>query len=50
LVVEFSLNFLPVTPRTVTTPVDESVVDGVEYQRRIVGVSIVRAGESMETA
>uniref|UniRef100_A0A6T6CZ94 uracil phosphoribosyltransferase n=1 Tax=Compsopogon caeruleus TaxID=31354 RepID=A0A6T6CZ94_9RHOD len=45
-----SPKFLPVTPLRVVTPVDEAAFEGVTYQRRIVGVSIIRAGEAMETA
>uniref|UniRef100_A0A7S1EPV7 uracil phosphoribosyltransferase n=1 Tax=Timspurckia oligopyrenoides TaxID=708627 RepID=A0A7S1EPV7_9RHOD len=50
LVVEFALNFLPVVPCSVTTPVDSAVYDGVAFQKNICGVSVIRAGESMETA
>lgn len=48
--VEFALNFLPVQPHHVITPVDDEPLDGVKFAGRIVGVSIVRAGEAMETA
>jgi uracil phosphoribosyltransferase len=44
LLVEEGLNHLPVVPRTVTTPVGKEY-DGVAFQGRICGVSIMRAGE-----
>ncbi|CAN8069522.1 unnamed protein product [Agarophyton chilense] len=50
MMVEFALNFLPVQPHHVTTPVDAEPLSGVKFAGRIVGVSIVRAGEAMETA
>eukprot|EP00168_Porphyra_purpurea_P005019 TRINITY_DN1605_c0_g1_i1.p1 TRINITY_DN1605_c0_g1~~TRINITY_DN1605_c0_g1_i1.p1 ORF type:complete len:198 (+),score=73.40 TRINITY_DN1605_c0_g1_i1:313-906(+) len=50
LVVEFALNFLPVSPVTVTTPVDGAVHEGVAFSGKILGVSVVRAGEAMEPA
>lgn len=48
--VEFALNFLPVDEHRVITPVDEQSYDGVKFAGRIVGVSVIRAGEAMETA
>lgn len=48
LIIEFALNFLPVKSITVTSPVDNEEVDGVAFAGSIVGVSIIRAGESME--
>lgn len=50
IMVEFALNFLPVEKRTVTTPVDGETYNGVTFAGRIVGVSIIRAGEAMETS
>jgi len=47
LLVEEGLNHLPVEEQTVTTPVGQSYV-GVKFQGKICGVSIMRAGESME--
>ncbi|KAK1923482.1 putative uracil phosphoribosyltransferase 1 [Papiliotrema laurentii] len=47
LLVEEGLNHLPVVPRTVRTPVGIDY-DGVAFQGRICGVSIMRAGEAME--
>ncbi|EEB09173.2 uracil phosphoribosyltransferase [Schizosaccharomyces japonicus yFS275] len=47
LIVEEGLNYLPVSPKTVTTAQNASF-DGVEFDGRICGVSIMRAGESME--
>jgi uncharacterized protein YuzE len=32
------------------TPVDDAVLDGVEFAGKIVGVSIIRAGEALEAA
>jgi len=48
--VEYALNFLPVTPTKIQTPVDDAEYSGVAFGNRIVGVSIVRGGEAMETA
>lgn len=45
-----ALNFLPVSPVTVTTPVDGAVHEGVAFSGKILGVSVVRAGEAMEPA
>ncbi len=50
LIVEFALNFLPVDPVTVTSPVDGEKVSGVKFAGSIVGVSVIRAGEAMEIA
>jgi uracil phosphoribosyltransferase len=50
LIVEYSLNFLPVSPRTVTTPVDGALLHGSSFAGKIVGVSVIRAGEAMENA
>ncbi|SCU95973.1 LANO_0E12046g1_1 [Lachancea nothofagi CBS 11611] len=47
LLVEEGLNHLPVTPRTVETSTNQKF-DGVSFMGKICGVSIVRAGESME--
>lgn len=50
LITEFALNYLPIQPRQVVTAVDDEVLEGVEFCRRIVGVSIIRAGEALEAA
>ncbi|KAF2238572.1 PRTase-like protein [Viridothelium virens] len=47
LLVEEGLNHLPVVQQTVTTPVGRSY-SGVNFQGKICGVSIMRAGEAME--
>ena len=47
LLVEKGLDMLPVTPKTVITPTGAEY-QGVEFQGHICGVSIIRAGESME--
>ncbi|KAJ9623617.1 Uracil phosphoribosyltransferase, synthesizes UMP from uracil [Taxawa tesnikishii (nom. ined.)] len=47
LLVEEGLNHLPVLPETVTTPVGRQY-DGVKFEGKICGVSIMRAGEAME--
>ncbi|ODQ79875.1 hypothetical protein BABINDRAFT_180377 [Babjeviella inositovora NRRL Y-12698] len=47
LLVEEGLNHLPVEPKTITTPTGLPY-DGLDFQGKICGVSIVRAGESME--
>jgi uracil phosphoribosyltransferase len=47
LLVEEGLNHLPVVAQTVTTPVGNDY-SGVKFQGKICGVSIMRAGESME--
>lgn len=50
IMVEFALNFLPIDHTTVTTPVDDEPYEGVKFAGKIVGVSVIRAGEAMETA
>lgn len=47
LLVEEGLNHLPVISRNITTPVGRPY-SGVKFQGKICGVSIMRAGESME--
>jgi uracil phosphoribosyltransferase len=47
LLVEEGLNHLPTISRTVTTPVGRDYV-GLQFQGKICGVSIMRAGESFE--
>ncbi|KAK3359263.1 uracil phosphoribosyltransferase-domain-containing protein [Lasiosphaeria hispida] len=47
LLVEEGLNHLPTTEHTVTTPVGRPY-DGLSFQGKICGVSIMRAGEAME--
>jgi len=47
LLVEEGLNHLPVVAHTVMTPVGKPY-PGVKFQGKICGVSIMRAGESME--
>ncbi|KDQ65144.1 hypothetical protein JAAARDRAFT_28795 [Jaapia argillacea MUCL 33604] len=47
LLVEEGLNHLPVVPKTVETPTG-STYDGVGFEGKICGVSILRAGEAME--
>lgn len=49
LLVEEALNHLPVLPHSVTTPVGHTYA-GVEFEGKICGVSIMRAGEAMEQA
>lgn len=49
-VVEYALDFLPVRTHVVETPVDGAEYIGVAFQNKIVGVSIIRGGEAMETA
>jgi uracil phosphoribosyltransferase len=48
LLIEEGLSFLPFNERTVITPTGAQY-KGVEFATKICGVSIVRAGESMET-
>nr|WP_244210086.1 uracil phosphoribosyltransferase [Streptomyces nanshensis] len=48
LLLETGLDLLPFEKREVTTPVGETY-HGLEFPRRVCGVSVVRAGESMET-
>lgn len=50
IMVEFALNFLPIDVAHVTTPVDDEPYTGVKFAGKIVGVSVIRAGEAMETA
>lgn len=47
ILVEEGLNHLPVIEKTITTPTGAEF-KGVEFQGKICGVSIMRAGESME--
>lgn len=47
LLVEEGLNHLPVESQEITTPVGRTY-SGVKFQGKICGVSIMRAGESME--
>ncbi|KAI9317631.1 PRTase-like protein [Dichotomocladium elegans] len=47
LLVEEGLNHLPVVPKTVQTPTGIDY-QGLDFEGRICGVSIMRAGESME--
>ncbi|KAF2756037.1 PRTase-like protein [Pseudovirgaria hyperparasitica] len=47
LLVEEGLNHLPVIEHTITTPVGRTY-SGVKFEGKICGVSIMRAGESME--
>ncbi|ESZ99451.1 cytosine deaminase-uracil phosphoribosyltransferase fusion protein [Sclerotinia borealis F-4128] len=47
LLVEEGLNHLPVVEHTITTPVGRTYA-GVQFQGKICGVSIMRAGEAME--
>mmetsp|Transcript_23499 Transcript_23499/g.65953 ORF Transcript_23499/g.65953 Transcript_23499/m.65953 type:complete len:235 (-) Transcript_23499:236-940(-) len=48
LLIEEGLNYLPFKTVTVTTPTG-ATYEGVQWASKICGVSIVRAGESMET-
>ncbi|KAH9853314.1 PRTase-like protein [Lenzites betulinus] len=47
LLVEEGLNHLPVVPKTVQTPTG-ATYEGVGFEGKICGVSILRAGEAME--
>ncbi|KAL5508622.1 FUR1 [Sanghuangporus vaninii] len=47
LLVEEGLNHLPVVPKTIETPTG-ATYDGVGFEGKICGVSILRAGEAME--
>ncbi|XP_017973284.1 PREDICTED: uridine kinase-like protein 1, chloroplastic isoform X1 [Theobroma cacao] len=49
LVVEHGLGYLPFTEKQVITPTG-SVYAGVDFCKKLCGVSIVRSGESMENA
>ena len=48
-VVEAGLGHLPFRERTVVTPTGQQYV-GVDFAKRLCGVSIIRSGESMENA
>ena len=47
--VEAGLGYLPFTERTVTTPTGHPYV-GVDFAKKLCGVSVIRSGESMENA
>ncbi|KAL9993206.1 putative transferase [Helianthus debilis subsp. tardiflorus] len=49
LVVEHGLGHLPFTEKQVTTPTG-AVYTGVDFCKRLCGVSVIRSGESMENA
>eukprot|EP00884_Botryococcus_braunii_P007943 jgi/Botrbrau1/1714/Bobra.116_2s0056.1 len=49
LVVEAGLGFLPFSEKIVTTPTGHTYV-GVDFAKKLCGVSIIRSGESMENA
>mmetsp|Transcript_8847 Transcript_8847/g.26519 ORF Transcript_8847/g.26519 Transcript_8847/m.26519 type:complete len:510 (+) Transcript_8847:174-1703(+) len=49
LVVEAGLGHLPFTEKTVVTPTGRQYV-GVDFAKKLCGVSIIRSGESMENA
>jgi len=49
LVVEAGLGHLPFAEKTVVTPTDHRYV-GVDFAKKLCGVSIIRSGESMENA
>ncbi|XP_013918085.1 PREDICTED: uridine-cytidine kinase-like 1 isoform X2 [Thamnophis sirtalis] len=50
LLIEYALSFLPLKPVTVETP-QGTIYDGKRFHRqRITGISILRAGETMEQA
>lgn len=49
LVVENGLGYLPFTEKQVTTPTG-SIYTGVDFCKKLCGVSIIRSGESMENA
>ncbi|PWS22331.1 uracil phosphoribosyltransferase, partial [Enterococcus faecium] len=49
LVVEHGLGHLPFTEKQIITPTG-SIYMGVEFCKKLCGVSIVRSGESMENA
>ena len=48
-VVEAGLGYLPFTERTVITPTGHQYV-GVDFAKKLCGVSVIRSGESMENA
>eukprot|EP00798_Chlamydomonas_sp_ICE-L_P007038 gene7038-131_t len=50
LIVEYALGHLPFSEKVVTTPTGNEYVGVSFINRQICGVSIVRSGESMETA
>ena len=47
--VEAGLGFLPFCEKAITTPTGAKYV-GVDFAKRLCGVSLIRSGESMETA
>ena len=47
--VEAGLGYLPFTEHTVLTPTGHQYV-GVDFAKKLCGVSIIRSGESMENA
>eukprot|EP01129_Flabellula_baltica_P015188 TRINITY_DN7558_c0_g1_i1.p1 TRINITY_DN7558_c0_g1~~TRINITY_DN7558_c0_g1_i1.p1 ORF type:complete len:217 (-),score=54.08 TRINITY_DN7558_c0_g1_i1:38-688(-) len=47
LIIEEALSLLPFEPKQVTTPTG-AIYDGIRFTSPICGVSVVRAGESME--
>ncbi|KAF8062067.1 UKL1 [Scenedesmus sp. PABB004] len=49
LVVEAGLGLLPFSEKTIVTPTGHAYV-GVDFARKLCGVSIIRSGESMEAA
>ena len=49
LVVEAGLGFLPFEEKSVTTPTGATYV-GVDFAKKLCGVSVIRSGESMENA
>ncbi|CAA0824635.1 Uridine kinase-like protein 1- chloroplastic [Striga hermonthica] len=49
LVVEHGLGHLPFTEKQIVTPTD-SLYTGVDFCKKLCGVSIIRSGESMENA
>jgi len=49
LVVEAGLGFLPFAEKRVTTPTGAAYV-GVDFAKKLCGVSVIRSGESMENA
>lgn len=49
LVVEHGLGHLPFTERSVVTPTGHEYV-GVDFAKKLCGVSVIRSGESMENA
>jgi len=49
LVVEYGLGLLPFKPKLVKTPIGETYF-GVEFASNLVGLSVIRGGETMENA